>query len=604
MRDSTFLRDRIKKFLKTHPLESKAIVINSHDKINVISGILNGLSGLFNHGTDILCFKSVLPEALEGLSDRVKILNDYLNPEDCTRIDDYVFKDVSKRWDGDAIKLFGDIFTYRGIELGRIAEYDLELYLVVKVKALAVMAKAVKKDGYKAVFIIDSNGELDGFDKLLPRLFRISADLVAMRAKRPNILSAKRWAVSVVSEILDSIAPLFIKKTKKARLIDVRLFYKLGLEHDRNYIPAFFEKGLKMRLQCLSKGRGYIAFKTGPGTRKEFDRKGLADRFIFDGTPYWEAVEAGIERLVTTGFARFRKNIDIFNKASGAYNVKSVILRNDLKELEKTAILTAKENKISTIVIQHGILAEFNGHNRIYADRLAAWGSYSARWYGNFGNDPHKVVITGNPDLEKISSYADSAIDTDFSAKLGFKAGRRLVTLISPGQSMFRQTAFVPDDVAERMIKTVVKAVRSIGNANLAVKLHPNEALNTFSKFVNRKDKDFVSVIDQTDLHKLIKASDAVIIMDSTVGLEALALGRPLIVMNFTGRPDLIPYVERGVALGVYKKEDAEETIRKVMDDEGVKMDMSLARGSFINDFLYGKDGKSRNRILRLIESL
>ena len=45
---------------------------------------------------------------------------------------------------------------------------------------------------------------------------------------------------------------------------------------------------------------------------------------------------------------------------------------------------------------------------------------------------------------------------------------------------------------------------------------------------------------------------------DSTTAMEAIALNKPVIVLNLGGEPDVVDYVEHCVALGVYKEEDLE----------------------------------------------
>jgi hypothetical protein len=51
------------------------------------------------------------------------------------------------------------------------------------------------------------------------------------------------------------------------------------------------------------------------------------------------------------------------------------------------------------------------------------------------------------------------------------------------------------------------------------------------------------------DLPDLLQASEAVLVSWSCVGFEAILTGRPVIVLNMRGRPDLRDYAESGPAL-------------------------------------------------------
>lgn len=612
MRDLIYLRNKLGKFLKENSTRKKALVINSYDRIDAIAGAIKGLPGFLGENTDILCFKSRIPEELNDLADRVKISEDYLEKEDYSKIDDYVFNDISRNWDNEAIKRYKGIFTYRNIELARLAEYDFQRFLIARIKALAVVTRAIKKENYEAIFIMDSNGELGNFDRLLSMFYRIPADFVNI-AEKKSLLNLVRSKISyTISNIIDHLAPLFIRRKGRVKLIDARLFYQLGIENTDSFILTPLEKGLKLRLKCLLKNRGYVAFDLGhDGAKdakekeaKEVDIRFLRDRFIFEGIAYWELVKDKIGTLIWDDFDRFRRNIDGLSGAHGRHDIKSVVLRNDIRAIEKTIVLASKNINISSLVIQHGILANPSGHNIVFADKVAVWGKRAASWYKKFGNDFRKMAIVGNPTFDRMPDYRESGNSENFMNKLGLTKKKSLITLIGPGIGMFKSSSFTTDDVNGVLIRELISAVKSIGDANLVVKLHPNERVKTYAKLITRDNKGIAAVIDKTDMHKLIKASDLVIIMESTVALIALLMKKPIVVINLSKRVGLIPYVKNKVAIGAYRKEDIPGVLRKAMNDENAKKGMDLARESFINDFLYKTDGKATERILELIEKL
>jgi UDP-N-acetylglucosamine 2-epimerase len=85
------------------------------------------------------------------------------------------------------------------------------------------------------------------------------------------------------------------------------------------------------------------------------------------------------------------------------------------------------------------------------------------------------------------------------------------------------------------------------------------------------------------------------------VALEAIVLKKPVVVVNLFKRPVLIPYVERGVAIGAYNADDIEGALKKALHDNDLKKKMDSARQSFINDFVSKIDGKAGERIMELI---
>lgn len=614
MLDSIFLKNKLKTFLQNNSNRKKVVFITDHKKIKALADVIKSCLSYFGSNTIIICFQSRIPEEFNSFINIVKISEDYLAYKDYLEIDKYVFKDISKNWDEEVAKIYKNIFIYRNVELAKIAEYNFQLFLLVKIKALIVMNRAIKKENYKAAFIIDSNNELSHLDELLQRKYHISTDLVSLKKKESFIDIIRRIISSWILCSLDNTASLFIRKQKQAKLIDARLYYQLNPKNKSNFILAPFERGVRLRLKCLFKNTGYIAFTLGnkklrksnilPKKTETIDVKFLKKKFTFKDINYWELVEDKIGTLIGCDFARYRKNIDVLFNTQNTHQIKSIILRNDVKELEKTIVVSSKKMNASTLVIQHGMLAEPNGHDIIYADKVAVWGPYAALWYKQFGNDINKITIVGNPNFDEICEYKNLGNDDDdFFKKLDLNKKRRLVTLIAPCTDVLKFSSFVTDDITRCLIRDVVKAIKSIGNLNLVVKLHPNDNLRSFAQLITRKDRSFMCIIDKTDLHELIKFSDLIITRDSTVALEAILMRKPIVIINLNKRPDLVPYVAKNVALGAYYNEDIISVINKALNDEEAKRKMDIAREDFISNFLYRTDSKSKERSLQLIEN-
>jgi hypothetical protein len=83
--------------------------------------------------------------------------------------------------------------------------------------------------------------------------------------------------------------------------------------------------------------------------------------------------------------------------------------------------------------------------------------------------------------------------------------------------------------------------------------------------------------------------------------MEAVALNKPVIVLNLSGEPDIVDYVEQGVALGVYREEDLKPSIEKLLKDDS---ELAKNRGAYIEKYLYKIDGKATERVLKLIEEI
>ena len=61
------------------------------------------------------------------------------------------------------------------------------------------------------------------------------------------------------------------------------------------------------------------------------------------------------------------------------------------------------------------------------------------------------------------------------------------------------------------------------------------------------------------------------------------------------------PLVERGAALGVSRGEPIEAAIRKLLFDDGVAGELERTRKEYIQEFAFGTDGRSTERIVQAI---
>ena len=104
-----------------------------------------------------------------------------------------------------------------------------------------------------------------------------------------------------------------------------------------------------------------------------------------------------------------------------------------------------------------------------------------------------------------------------------------------------------------------------------------------------------------SDTYEQLFVCDLMIARHSTTAMEAVALNKPVIILNLSGEPDPVEYVKEGVASGVYKAEDLKPTIEKLLKDDS---ELAKNRKSYIEKYLYKIDGNASERIVKLIERI
>jgi UDP-N-acetylglucosamine 2-epimerase len=102
-----------------------------------------------------------------------------------------------------------------------------------------------------------------------------------------------------------------------------------------------------------------------------------------------------------------------------------------------------------------------------------------------------------------------------------------------------------------------------------------------------------------TGLLELLFAADALVTVESLSAVEAVVLGRPVVVLEMPTH--LRELVDQGVALGVGRGEDPRATLEAVLFDEATRGALARARGRYLSELAMGLDGGSTARIVALI---
>jgi len=147
----------------------------------------------------------------------------------------------------------------------------------------------------------------------------------------------------------------------------------------------------------------------------------------------------------------------------------------------------------------------------------------------------------------------------------------------------------------------VFKSLQNFKNVTLIIKQHPGEG-KKYTKLIESHLKQHkvnaIMTPKKSDTYAQINLCDLLITRHSTTAMEAVALNKPVIILNLSEDQDIIEYVKEGVALGVYRDLDLSSTIQKLLDG---KDELSENREKYIENFLYKIDGKAAKRVVDVI---
>lgn len=148
------------------------------------------------------------------------------------------------------------------------------------------------------------------------------------------------------------------------------------------------------------------------------------------------------------------------------------------------------------------------------------------------GFDDKHVVATGNPAFDGLSSSENTRLAVEFVERQGW---RGLSPILWAGHKEAADVGVTPTQTGHEFAIGVETALREFvrhrSDTALVVRYHPSE-WHTFARLAPQ-DRVHFSVPLEEPIHPLILAAKAVVVQNSTVGLEAAVAGVPVVSLEY-----------------------------------------------------------------------
>lgn len=261
-------------------------------------------------------------------------------------------------------------------------------------------------------------------------------------------------------------------------------------------------------------------------------------------------------------------------------NPTVILASTDAHRIARIFMQLAKKLNIKTCVIQHGAPTWEYGYLPVHADRIMVWGADYKEWFRSRGTAENRIAITGNPRFDRSFSNHKPENGTG--------------------------TVFIlPNPIDRELTRQLV--VESMCQAfacrrKVIIKLHPSEKdIEWFRKLIP------IDRINQVEIKTCgldkagIGLGDVVCVGNSTAGIDAVILGGRVVNVLFDEMPNPVEYEKHGVGVSVciHDLESGFKSCFNLSDDE-----FAQNRSRFIDAILNGLDGKSVDRIHKVIDTL
>jgi hypothetical protein len=281
------------------------------------------------------------------------------------------------------------------------------------------------------------------------------------------------------------------------------------------------------------------------GQACEAHEESLASVFDYRGVPLWPLVRTDVLHLAK----RYVPHVLTLDAATERFvrrtGVRVVACARLRRATDVTIAMAARRAGASVAMLMHGHVG--GEPERLFVDgdfgvpdRVFAWGDEQREIIIGKGAAAERVVVTGNPSWDDASP-GDERAAADLRRRLGRPDHERLVALI--GQ---------PD--ARPQLEAIIAAAARVPGVCLLCRPHPSEGVEPYERAASKVGEGRCLVIgeSQVAMADLLRGCDAALTLHSTVNLEAIAHGCPVITVamgDLAKQPRLVDLASHGLQL-------------------------------------------------------
>ncbi|MFD2333513.1 hypothetical protein ACFSR7_29990 [Cohnella sp. GCM10020058] len=206
-------------------------------------------------------------------------------------------------------------------------------------------------------------------------------------------------------------------------------------------------------------------------------------------------------------------------------NPVSCILVGTTEDLTSRALaLAGGKLGIPSVCMQHGVIMGEEAFLPVFATVQAVYGKYEAEWYAARGVPHGSVRITGHPRYDDIFTRVRDRRQPGGSAESGRSQRQTRVLMVTQ-----------PATNRPLWIEAARLLIARLRNARIRIRAHPWEIKKGLLGDYEALAAELPSVElvpAETDLYDELSEVDLVIVENSTVGLEAMLSGKPVLIFR------------------------------------------------------------------------
>lgn len=413
-----------------------------------------------------------------------------------------------------------------------------------------------KRDGIRCKEIASSLGGLkERIKNHISQRIYFEAELVT---KRMQLFNKKGDGKTILvdarySNSLKGILPVLEK-------LDRKDIFVLTAKENEKYLDSFFK--VSPKIKSPMDGTTFRKF-TAVDVRN----------IIYKKIPLADFIKPKLQYLAARGYSKTIKDASHMKSLLEYLKPAMIITGDDRVVSTRSHILLAKHMGIKSLEIPHGFYNDINPLTSVTSDKIAVGGKTIKNIMMSFGTESRNIEITGWPKF-------------DPTIKKGTQTSEKYILFAT--QPMDYRTNLEIARILSRNLK----------RQELIIKPHPGENEKVYKEIT----KNATLVPKNSDFVSLLKDCEVLVTIGSTAVLEAIALRKPVFLIDVFGDTTAKYYLRNRIAIRVKNLEELGTMIKNRGLLKKKIREADIRR--FLHSHLYKLDGMASRRIAYLIDRM
>jgi hypothetical protein len=287
------------------------------------------------------------------------------------------------------------------------------------------------------------------------------------------------------------------------------------------------------------------------------------------------------------------------------HRARVVVVPNDAVYPYTELIRQLRRRQVRTVLMQEGIRFPQPGQSGSYtgprygaevSSAVCAWGEGSKDFFVGSAVPESRIFVTGTPRLDDLDLEAWRGRGRELIATLGLRAPP-VAFLSNPIEHQGYGSHAGKLELFARFLAGAAPVLEARG-IPVVVKNHMHEDPKDYARVAAASPIGrLVTVLEGGTVFPAIAAARAVVVLTSTVGLEALTFGQPLGVLEIPGHEFAFEYVQRGAAVPI-RIADVTRGVEQLLSPDAARADAGQA---LVRRHLHDR-GRARYNVADVIE--